>query len=81
MEAVRQNSPAADGYWERKLRFTRGPDGKLTAEQRNQITTAKKLYFGHLRRASVAANKRLKAERLQQQAAKIEAELAAEAGN
>jgi hypothetical protein len=50
MEAVRQNSPAADGYWERKLRFSRGPDGKLTAEQRNQIATAKRLYFAHLRR-------------------------------
>jgi hypothetical protein len=80
MEHVRSNSPAADGYWERKLGFTRGPDGELTAQQCNQIATAKRLYFARLRRSSVAATKRAKAERLQQQAAKIEAELESEAG-
>jgi hypothetical protein len=79
MEHVRSNSPAADGYWERKLGLTRGPDGKLTAQQCNQITTAKKLYFARLRRSSVAASKRLKAARLQEQADAIEAEITAEA--
>jgi hypothetical protein len=79
MQAVRANSPASDTYWAKDLGFTAGPDGEWTAQQRAEISTKKKLYFARLRRSSVAATKRLKAERLQKQAAKIEAELAAEA--
>jgi hypothetical protein len=76
MEHVRASSPAADAKWAKDLGFGTDPS-RWTAEQCAVIKTAKKAYFGRLRRSSVAAMKRAKAERLQAQAAVIEAELAA----
>jgi hypothetical protein len=72
MEAVRQNAPASDDYWARDLGFIRGLDGEWTPQQRAEISTKKKLYFARLRRASVAEIKRLKAAKLQAQAAAIQ---------
>jgi hypothetical protein len=80
MEHVRANSPSSDAYYAKQLGFGLDPE-QWTAGQRRQIATAKALYFARLRRASVAEMKRLKAERLQKQAAAIDAELAAEAGS
>jgi hypothetical protein len=74
MEAARQNSPASDIKWARDLGYGTDPSA-WTAEQCAVIKTAKKAYFGRLRRSSVAAMKRAKAAKLQAQAAAIEAEL------
>jgi hypothetical protein len=79
MEAVRQKSPASDIKWAEDLGFGADPS-RWTPQQRAEISTKKRLYFARLRRASTAKLKRLKAEKLQQQATAIEAQLAAEAG-
>ncbi|MGB8390628.1 hypothetical protein [Mycobacterium sp.] len=54
MARVRENSPASDSYWARKLGFT---NPKLTPEQRKKIQTERKLYFAELRVGSVKAIK------------------------
>ncbi|MGA7054482.1 MAG: hypothetical protein WBZ37_25080 [Mycobacterium sp.] len=71
MRHVRENSPASDTYWAKKLGFD--PD-RLTADQLKQIKTARKLYFAELRIGSVRATKLNKAKRLRARAAEIEAE-------
>jgi hypothetical protein len=78
MEAVRQKSPASDIRWAEDFGFGTDPSA-WTAEQCAVIKTAKKAYFARLRRSSVAKMKRLKASKLQAQAAAIEAELSSEA--
>jgi hypothetical protein len=62
MAHVRENSPASDSYWARKLGFANPTDP--TPEQLKEISTARKLYFAQLRQFSAAGVKRAKARRL-----------------
>ena len=71
MAHVRNNSPASDEYWAKKLGFD---FAQLTPGQRAEIKTEKKLYFATLRTASVRAIKRQKADRLEAQAKRLRAQ-------
>ena len=73
MARVRENSPAGDTHWARKLGFD--PE-RLTPEQLKKIKTARKLYYAELQVGSVRAIKLNKAKRLRRLAAEIEAEQA-----
>lgn len=73
MAQVRENSPAGDLFWAKKLGFTVGERDDLTPPQLKEIQTARKLYFAELRTASVKAIKHAKAERLRARADAIDA--------
>lgn len=73
MAKVRENSPAGNTYWAKKLGFAFTELDDLTAPQLKEIQTARKLYFANLRLASVKAIKHAKAERLRARADAIDA--------
>lgn len=75
MAAVRANSPANDDYWLRKLGYM--PETMTPEERRDALPdaqTLKKQHFAELRQKSVAASKRVRADRLLKEIAAIDAE-------